>query len=186
MSSRSVIHNQVARALLGCNRDSPPILEAVRFPAKSQTTARHHTMSLPRAVLAVVLLDPGRIAEAAEPLEPADFGDEVNRTIYTAMLRLHSVGKSIDITLVVGELRDTGVSTTVRQRNPRWAYAIRRTAALADFRTRCPTLSYAYLRRACPAGRSSKHGRRGRREFGDDLRPDESVLADSQATRWPQ
>ena len=67
-----------------------------------------HDVDAERAVLAVLLLDPGRIAEVAAALEPADFGDEVNRTIYAAMLRLHSAGKPIDITLVVGELRDSG------------------------------------------------------------------------------
>ena len=56
----------------------------------------------------MLLLDPGRIAEVAATLVPADFGDEVNRTIYTAMLRLQSAGKPIDITLLVGELRDSG------------------------------------------------------------------------------
>ena len=44
----------------------------------------------------------------AASLEPADFADEANRTIYAAMLRLHSAAKPIDITLVVGELRDRG------------------------------------------------------------------------------
>ena len=58
------------------------------------------------AVLAVLLLDPGRIAEVAAALEPADFADEANRTIYAAMLRLHSAGKPINVTLLVGELRD--------------------------------------------------------------------------------
>ena len=41
----------------------------------------------------------------AAVLEPADFGNEVNRTIYAAMLRLQSASKPMDITLVVGELR---------------------------------------------------------------------------------
>ena len=53
-------------------------------------------------------LDPGRIAEVAAALEPADFADEANRTIYEAMLRLHSAGKPIDVALLVGELRDGG------------------------------------------------------------------------------
>jgi hypothetical protein len=91
-------------------------LEAVRFPAKSQTTARRHTMSLPRALLAVVMLDPGRIAEAAEPLELADFGAHVNRMIYAAMVRLHSAGKPIDITLVVGDMT-LGISPTFVREN---------------------------------------------------------------------
>ena len=40
--------------------------------------------------------------------EPADFAGEANRTIYEAMLRLHSAGKPVDVTLLVGELRDRG------------------------------------------------------------------------------
>ena len=56
-----------------------------------------------RAVLAVLLLDPGRIAEVGRALEPADFAGEANHIIYEAMLRLHSAGKPIDVTLVVGE-----------------------------------------------------------------------------------
>ena len=58
-------------------------------------------------------------------LEPVDFAGEANRTIYEAMLRLHSAGKPIDVTLLVGELREAGVSTTVRQRSPRRTSAIR-------------------------------------------------------------
>ena len=71
-----------------------------------------HDVAAERAVLACVLLDPGRIAEVAASLEPADFRDKVNRTIYEAMLRLHSAGKPIDITLLVGELRDRGQYNT--------------------------------------------------------------------------
>jgi hypothetical protein len=47
------------------------------------------------AVLAVLLLNPGGIAKVTAALEPADFGDEANRTIYGAMLRLHSAGKPV-------------------------------------------------------------------------------------------
>jgi replicative DNA helicase len=68
----------------------------------------HHDVDAELAVLSCVLLDPGRVADVAAALVPADFGDEVNRTIYTSMLRLHSAGKPIDVTLVVGELRDSG------------------------------------------------------------------------------
>ena len=53
-------------------------------------------------------MDPSRIADVAAALEPADFEDEANRIIYRAMLRLHSAGKPIDVTLVVSELRDSG------------------------------------------------------------------------------
>ena len=59
-------------------------------------------------MLACVLLDPRRIAEVTAALEPGDFAGEANRTTYAAMLRLHSAGKPVDVTLVVGELRDSG------------------------------------------------------------------------------
>ena len=67
-----------------------------------------HDFDAERAVLACVLLDPARITEVAASLEPADFAGEANRTIYEAMLRLHSAGKPVDATLLVGELRDRG------------------------------------------------------------------------------
>jgi replicative DNA helicase len=35
-----------------------------------------------------------------------DLTREINRTIYAAMLRLHAAAKPIDVTLLVGELRD--------------------------------------------------------------------------------
>jgi replicative DNA helicase len=60
-----------------------------------------------RAVLAVVLLNPRRIGEAAAVLEQVDFSDAVNRTIFGAMLRLHRRGLPPDITMLIGELRDT-------------------------------------------------------------------------------
>jgi replicative DNA helicase len=65
-----------------------------------------HDLAAEHAVLACVLLDPGRTAEAAMALEPADFADEANRTIYEAMLRLHSAGKPVNVALLVGELRN--------------------------------------------------------------------------------
>ena len=49
-----------------------------------------------------------QISEVPAALEPADFGVKVNRAICAAMLRLHSAGKPIDVTLLVGELRDSG------------------------------------------------------------------------------
>jgi replicative DNA helicase len=66
-----------------------------------------------RAVLACVLLDPVRIAEVAAALELGDFASETNRTIYDAMLRLHAAAIPIDVTLLVGALRDTGRYNTV-------------------------------------------------------------------------
>jgi replicative DNA helicase len=82
-----------------------------RRASRRGTASNHfppHDIGAERAALAVLLLDPGRIADVAATLEPADFEDQVNRTIYAAMLRLHSAGKPIDVTLVVGELRDSG------------------------------------------------------------------------------
>ena len=76
-------------------------------------------------MLVCVLLDPARITEVAAALEPADFAGEANHIIYEAILRLHSAGKPINVALVVGELREAGVSTSVRQRSPRRASAIR-------------------------------------------------------------
>ena len=69
-----------------------------------------------------MLLDPGRIAAVVAVLEPADFGNEVNCTIYEAMVRLHSAGNLIDVALLVSGLRD-GVSTTRRTafRRQRWS-----------------------------------------------------------------
>ena len=49
-----------------------------------------------------------QIGELAAALEPGDFAGEANSIIYEAMLQLHSAGKPIDVTLVVGALRDRG------------------------------------------------------------------------------
>ena len=61
-----------------------------------------------RAVLAAVLLEPCRISDVTAALEPNDFTDQVNRTIYAAMLRLQRRGLPPDATLLIGELRDGG------------------------------------------------------------------------------
>ena len=61
-----------------------------------------------RAVLAAVLLEPPRINEVTAVLEPADFTDQCNCTIFEAMLRLQRRGLPADATLLVGELRDGG------------------------------------------------------------------------------
>jgi replicative DNA helicase len=78
------------------------------FPYDKLDDLSQHDVVAERTVLACVLLDPRRIAEVAAALERADFVDQVNRTIYAAMLRLHSAGKPIDVALLVGELRDRG------------------------------------------------------------------------------
>ncbi len=99
-----------------------------RCGTRRGTTLDHsppHDVDAERAVLACVPLDPGRTAEVAAALVPADFVDQINRLSYEAILRLHSAGTPIDVTLMVGEPREAGVSTTVRQRSPRRAYAIR-------------------------------------------------------------
>ena len=55
-------------------------------------------------------------------LEPADFAGEANRTIYEAMLRLHSAGKPVDVTLLVGELREAESTTrSTAFRRQRWS-----------------------------------------------------------------
>jgi replicative DNA helicase len=77
-------------------------------PARDQSFRSRFIVDAELAVLAMPLLDPGRTAEVAVALEPADFADEANRTIYAAMLRLHSAGTPIDVALVVGELCDRG------------------------------------------------------------------------------
>ena len=77
-------------------------------PGELLDHASPHDFDAERAILACVLLDPRRIAEVAAALEPVDFGGEASHTIYAAMLRLHSAGRPIDVTLLVGELRDGG------------------------------------------------------------------------------
>ena len=57
------------------------------------TFASPHDVAAEHAVLAVLLLDPCRIAEVTAAQEPDDFEDEANRTIYAAMLHLHFPGK---------------------------------------------------------------------------------------------
>jgi len=60
------------------------------------------------AILGVALMYPARFAEITKALTAEDFTDEAHRTIYGAMLRLHALGRPIDPTLVVSELRDFG------------------------------------------------------------------------------
>ena len=55
-----------------------------------------------------MLLEPPRISEVTAGLEPVDFTDQSNRTIFEAMLRLQERGLPPDATLVTGELRDRG------------------------------------------------------------------------------
>jgi replicative DNA helicase len=61
-----------------------------------------------KAVLAVVLLAPGRMTDVAALIDPGDFADEALRTVFCAMLRLHRRGVPPCATLVVGELSDAG------------------------------------------------------------------------------
>jgi replicative DNA helicase len=75
---------------------------------KHLSRAPPHETEAERAVLAVVLLEPRCFDEVTLALEPADFTDDVNRTIFAAMLRLKQRGLPADATLVVGELRDDG------------------------------------------------------------------------------
>jgi hypothetical protein len=53
------------------------------FPYEKLDDFSPHDIDAEHAVLAVLLLDPGRITEVAAALEPADFADQVNRIIYS-------------------------------------------------------------------------------------------------------
>ena len=48
----------------------------------------------------------------SQALELADFTGEANRIIYAAMLRLHAAAKPIDVTFLVGALRDASQYNT--------------------------------------------------------------------------
>jgi replicative DNA helicase len=54
------------------------------------------------------LFTPHKFSEIARALTVDDFTDDANRTIFGAMLRLDALGHPVDITLLVGELRDFG------------------------------------------------------------------------------
>ena len=79
---------------------------------KSSGSATPGDLDAERAVLACVLLDPRRIGAASAALELKDFTGEANRIIYAAMLRLHAAAKPIDVTLLVGALRDASQYNT--------------------------------------------------------------------------
>ena len=75
MSIRSVANDAVMLVFFGRHRDSPPKLEAIRFPASWTTPAARRRCRAP----CWRCCGSGRIAEVAAALEPADFGDQVNR-----------------------------------------------------------------------------------------------------------
>ena len=58
-----------------------------------------------RAALAVVLLEPRHLTEVNAAIELADFADQTNRTIYAAMLRLHSEIPSDDSSLSAKDIK---------------------------------------------------------------------------------
>jgi replicative DNA helicase len=60
------------------------------------------------AILGISLTVPERFHEISSSLKLEDFSSESLRTLYGAMLRLQALGHPIDITLLVGELRDFG------------------------------------------------------------------------------
>ena len=65
-----------------------------------------------RAVLACLLLAPGRFSDVAKVLKANDFDDRANRMIFEAMLRLRRRGLPPEITLVVSELQKAGQYNT--------------------------------------------------------------------------
>jgi replicative DNA helicase len=61
-----------------------------------------------RSLLACLLTDPPRFDGVAKVLAADDFDDANNRIIFESMLALRAAGNPIDITLLVGRLRDAG------------------------------------------------------------------------------
>jgi replicative DNA helicase len=84
-------------------------------PGRDQSFGSMFIVDAELPVLAMPFWDPARITDVAAALEGADFAGEANRIIYEAMLRLHSAGKPIDVTLVVGELGDADQYNGVRR-----------------------------------------------------------------------
>ena len=65
-----------------------------------------------RAVLACLLLAPGRFNDVAKVLKANDFDARANRMIFGAMLRLHRRGLAPETTLVIAELQEAGQYNT--------------------------------------------------------------------------
>jgi len=59
------------------------------------------------AVIASILLWPGKFPQVAATLSSHDFWDEMNRAIFAAMLRLHKRGVPPVAALVLGKLQDS-------------------------------------------------------------------------------
>jgi replicative DNA helicase len=60
------------------------------------------------AVLGSILLRPDLLDDIVMRLRPDDFYDEAHRKLYQQMMGMHDVGKKIDITLLVDDLRRQG------------------------------------------------------------------------------
>lgn len=61
-----------------------------------------------RSVLGSILIDPGAITYVQDTLRPQDFYDEVNRTIFAAMLKILDTGDALDTTILASHLRRHG------------------------------------------------------------------------------
>ena len=60
------------------------------------------------SLLGCILIDGSQMLAIADELDPEDFYDSKNKTIYTAMYNLEKENKNIDLTTVINELTNTG------------------------------------------------------------------------------
>lgn len=60
-------------------------------------------------VLGSIILLPNVCDDVALVLRPSDFYDDANRLLYEHMLRMHDAGRKIDVTILVEELKKSGV-----------------------------------------------------------------------------
>ena len=67
-----------------------------------------HDLEAELAVVGSVLLKPDVIDDLAVQLDPSDFYDSENATLYHVMTEMHQAGQRIDITLLVDQLRKRG------------------------------------------------------------------------------
>ncbi|ASV76234.1 Replicative DNA helicase [Thermogutta terrifontis] len=72
-----------------------------------------HSVEAERAVLGSVLLDPRTLDDVATVLVPEDFYVDAHRRIYARLLEMHAANRTIDLMLLVEELRRHGEFETV-------------------------------------------------------------------------
>src|SRR5947207_312786 len=93
---------------------------------------RPHSTEAERSLVGALLLDPERMIDIVPRIQPRDFYDPINRTIYEAMLVLHEARKPIDFVTISEELKShAGVQ------------AIGGSAFLATLATNTPTSIHA-------------------------------------------